>query len=64
MRLNGNTMKRHKYTIRLKDSSGLKVKDSIKIDAAIKKTKGSGAFSIMKDAIKESNSFFEYEIEF
>ena len=64
MRLNGNVMKRNKYTLHLINTSGLKVKDAIKIDAAIKKTKESGAFSIMKDAVRESNSIFEYEIEF
>ena len=64
MRLNGNVMKRHKYTIHLKDSSGLKVKDAVKIDAAINHTKGSGSISIMKDAVRDSNSIFEYEIEF
>ena len=50
--------------VKLSDSSGIKIKDAVKIEAALKAQKASGQVTIVNDAKKESNSYFEYEIEF
>ncbi len=53
-----------KYTIDLKNSSGIKVKDAMKIDAALKSMKVDGHVNVESEAKNEARRFFEYEIDF
>ena len=53
-----------KYTLKLSNSSGIKEKDAIKIDAALKALKIAGSASFVSEARSESRRFFEYEIDF
>lgn len=53
-----------KYTLKLSNSSGIKEKDAIKIDAALKALKITGSASLVSEAKSESRRFFEYEIDF
>ena len=53
-----------KYTLNLSNSSGIKEKDAIKIDAALKAMKISGDVTVTSEAKKEARRFFEYEIDF
>ncbi len=53
-----------KYTLKLSNSSGIKEKDAIKIDAALKSMKITGNTTIVSEVRNESRRFFEYEIDF
>lgn len=53
-----------KYTIDLNNSSGIKVKDAMKIDAALKSMKVDGHVNVESEAKNEARRFFEYEIDF
>jgi hypothetical protein len=53
-----------KYTLKLSDSSGIKEKDAIKIDAALKAMKFTGNATVTSEARNEARRFFEYEIDF
>ena len=53
-----------KYTLNLINSSGIKEKDAIKIDAALKAMKISGNTTVASEVRNESRRFFEYEIDF
>lgn len=53
-----------KYTLKLSNSSGIKEKDAIKIDAALKGMKISGNTTVTSEVRNESRRFFEYEIDF
>lgn len=53
-----------KYTLKLSNSSGIKEKDAIKIDAALKAMKISGNTTVTSEVRNESRRFFEYEIDF
>ena len=64
LRMHGEGMKRQKYTLKLSDSSGVKMKDAIKIEAALKKVKASESLTIVNDTEKESTRYFEYTTEF
>ena len=57
-------VKHLKYTLKLSNSSGIKEKDAIKIDAALKALKIAGSASFVSEARSESRRFFEYEIDF
>lgn len=54
----------HKYTLSLSNSSGIKAKDAIKIDAALKSLKAVGNTTVSNEVQNESRRFFEYEIDF
>ena len=45
-------------------ASGIKEKDAVKIDAALKALKIAGSASLVSEARSESRRFFEYEIDF
>lgn len=65
MRFDENSgMKREKFVIEFSESSGLKVNDAVKIDAALKALNVSGDTSIVSEVKREARKFFEYEIEF
>ena len=53
-----------KYTLKLSNTSGIKEKDAMKIDAALKAMKISGNTTVANEVRNESRRFFEYEIDF
>ena len=53
-----------KYTLKLSNSSGIKEKDAVKIDAALKAMKFIGNTTVTSEARNEARRFFEYEIDF
>lgn len=53
-----------KYTLQLSNSSGIKEKDAVKIDAALKAMKITGNTTVTSEVRNESRRFFEYEIDF
>ena len=53
-----------KYTLKLSNSSGIKERDAVKIDAVIKSLKCSGHVDVTTEARNEERRFFEYEIDF
>jgi hypothetical protein len=53
-----------KYTLNFSHTSGIKEKDAIKIDAALKAMKISGNTTVTSEVRNESRRFFEYEIDF
>ncbi|MBR5303128.1 MAG: hypothetical protein IKU38_09855 [Clostridia bacterium] len=53
-----------KFTLKLSNSSGIKEKDAMKIDAALKAMKIVGNTTVTNEVRNESRRFFEYEINF
>lgn len=53
-----------KFALKLSQSSGIKEKDAVKIDAALKAMKISGNTTVVSEAQHEARRFFEYEINF
>ena len=53
-----------KYTIMFSNSSGIKEKDALKIDAALKVMKIAGNTTVTSEVQNESRRFFEFEIDF
>ena len=64
LRMGSNSMKHQKYTLKLSNSSGIKVNDAIKIDGALSALKCAGNVAVASEAQKEAERFFEYEIDF
>ena len=64
MRMSNNRMTKQKLMIQCSSSSGIKAKDAIKIDAALKAMKLSGNAKLVSEAQSEEHRYFEYEIEF
>ena len=64
LRMSDNPLTHQVYTLVLSNSSGIKVKDAIKIDAALSAMKCSGNATVTSEAESESRRFFEYEIDF
>ena len=64
LRMSDNPLTHQVYTLVLSNSSGIKVKDAIKIDAALSAMKCSGNATLTSEAESESRRFFEYEIDF
>ena len=64
LRMGSNSMKHQKYTLKLSNSSGIKVKDAIKIDGALNAMKCAGSATVASEAQKEAERYFEYEIDF
>ena len=64
LRMNDNTLTHQIYTLSLISSSGVKIKDAIKIDAALSAMKISGNATFVSEAQSEMRRFFEYEIDF
>ena len=52
------------FNIEMSNSSGIKVKDAVKIDAALKAMKVSSNTTIVSEAQDEARRILEYEIEF
>lgn len=53
-----------KYTLKLSNSSGIRMNDAVKIDAALKSMKFTGNTTVTSEAKNEARRFFEYEIDF
>ena len=53
-----------KFTLNLSNSSGIKEKDAIKIDAVLKAMKIAGNATVTSEVKNEERRFFEYEIDF
>ena len=64
LRMSDNPMQHQIYTLDLSNSTGIKVKDALKIDAALKAMKIDGNATVSSEAQNESRRFFEYEIDF
>ena len=64
LRMADNAMTHQVYTLELSNSSGIKVKDAIKIDAALSAMKIAGNLNITSESQNESRRVFEYEIDF
>ena len=65
LRMNPDSPMTHqKVTIEFSNSSGIKIRDAAKIDAALKGMKISGNATVTSEAENESRRFFEYEIDF
>ncbi len=57
-------LQHHHFNIEMSESSGIRVKDAIKIEAMLKAMKISGSTSVVSDAQNEASHILEYEIEF
>ncbi len=64
LRMSDNAMTHQVYTLVLSNSSGIKMKDAAKIDAALSAMKCSGNVTVTSEAQSESRRYFEYEIDF
>ncbi len=64
LRMADNGMTHQVYTLVLSNSSGIKAKDAMKIDAALSAMKISGDATVASEAQSEARRFFEYEIDF
>ena len=64
LRMADNAMTHQIYTLDLSNSSGIKVKDAVKIDASLSALKANTNISVAKEAQSEAHRFFEYEIDF
>lgn len=52
------------FNIEMSNSSGIKTKDAVKIDAMLKAMNVAGGISVTTEARKEARRILEYEIEF
>lgn len=65
LRMDENSQIFHQeFSLKLSNSSGIKEKDAVKIDAALKAMKISGNTTVVSEAQSESRRFFEYEVDF
>ena len=64
LRMSDNAMTHQVYTLELGNSSGIKVRDAVKIDAALSAMKLQGNATVTSEAQSEARRVFEYEIDF
>lgn len=65
LRMDKNSQMFHQeFSLKLSNSSGIKEKDAVKIDAALKAMRISGNTTVVSEAQSESRRFFEYEVDF
>lgn len=64
LRMSDNTVKHQKFTLYCSQSSGIKVNDAAKIDAALSSMKCSLKASVTEKVQSEARRCFEYEIDF
>lgn len=64
MRMSSNIMTKQKIMIKCINSSGIKEKDAIKIDAALLDMNYKGSAALTNEVQSEARRMFEYEIEF
>ena len=63
-RMADNAMTRQVYSLDLSNSSGIKMKDALKIDAALSAMKVGGNMTVTSEVQSEMQRVFEYEIDF
>ena len=63
-RMADNIITRQVYTLDLSKSSGIKLKDAVKIDAALNAMKINGNATVYREVQSEMRRIFEYEIDF
>ena len=64
LRMAQNALTHQKVSVSFTQSSGIKIKDAMKIDAALIAMKAEASATITNEAEKESRRLFEYEIDF
>lgn len=64
LRMSDNTVKHQKFTLSCGESSGIRMNDAAKIDAALQAMKCSVSASISSKLQSEARRYFEYEIDF
>ena len=64
LRLSDNPMTHQVYTLKLSSTSGMKVSEALKIDAALSSMKLNANATMTSKAENEENSIFMYEIDF
>ena len=64
LRMSDNTVKHQKFSLYCSQSSGIRVNDAAKIDAALTAMKYSAKASVTERAQNEARRYFEYEIDF
>lgn len=64
LRMADNAMTHQVYTLNFSSSTGIKIKDAIKIDAALSAMKINGSANITSEVQNEDRRIFEYEIDF
>ena len=64
LRMSDNTIKHQKFTLSCSQSSGIRVNDAVKIDAALQAMKYTSNVSISSKVQSEARRYFEYEIDF
>lgn len=64
LRMSDNTVTHQVYTLDLSNTSGIKVRDAAKIDAALTAMKIDGNATVISEAQNEARRLFEYEIDF
>jgi len=64
LRMSDNTVKHQKFTLSCSESSGIRMNDAAKIDAALQAMKCSVSASISSKLQSEARRYFEYEIDF
>ena len=57
-------LQQQRFSIELSNSSGIREKDAIKIDAMLKSMKISGNTTIVAEVQNEARRILEYEIDF
>lgn len=64
LRMSDNPVKHQKFSLYCSQSSGIRVNDAAKIDAALAAMKYSMKVSVTSKAMNEERRYFEYEIDF
>ncbi len=64
LRMSDNPVKHQKFSLYCSQSSGIRVNDAAKIDAALVAMKYSMKASVTSNALNEERRYFEYEIDF
>ena len=64
LRMSDNPVKHQKFSLYCSQSSGIRVSDAAKIDAALTAMKCSTKASVTSKAMNEAKRYFEYEIDF
>lgn len=64
LRMDNSSLTHKSLSIEFSTTTGMKEKDALKIDAALKVMKLSGSVSVANEIKSEMNRFFEYEVDF
>ena len=64
LRMSDNTVKHQKFTLSCSESSGIRMNDAAKIDAALQAMKCNANANVSSKVQSEARRYFEYEIDF